>query len=120
MGDLLHALRDRQPLPRGPYPTATWPEGLTHLQPAAQVASNGQKPERIAAVQAMGAEWLIAFEIDGPHEAQHYQVGTLRSLPARALVDKVKLGGKWFDAAEAVPNYVDAIQEALDAMEWNA
>lgn len=36
MGDLLHALHAHQPLPlpRGPYPTAKWPEGCTHLKPA--------------------------------------------------------------------------------------
>lgn len=34
MGALLHALHAHQPLPRGPYPTAKWPEGLEHLQPA--------------------------------------------------------------------------------------
>jgi hypothetical protein len=46
MGQLLHALHERKPLPawapqpypplpRGPYPTSRWPEGLTHLaQPA--------------------------------------------------------------------------------------
>ena len=33
MGDLLHALHQHQPLPRGEYPTAVWPEGCTHLPP---------------------------------------------------------------------------------------
>lgn len=116
MGALLHALHAHQPLPTGPYPTAKWPEGCTHL-PAAPA---GPKPERIVAVQALGAEWIVAFEIDGPHEAEHYQFGTLPALPARALVDKVKLGGVWFDASEALPNFIDDIQTALDAMEWSA
>lgn len=44
MGQLLHALHERKPLPawapqpsqhwplpRGPYPSAKWPAGLTHL-----------------------------------------------------------------------------------------
>ena len=111
-----------QPLPRGPYPTARWPEGCTHLAGVKDSLTTGApKPERIAAVQALGVEWVIAFEIDGPHEAEHYQFGTLPALPARALVDKVKLGGKWFDATEALSgDFVDAVQEALDAMEWNA
>lgn len=104
------------PLPRGPYPTAKWPEGCTHLP----TAPADPKPERIAAVQALGTEWIVAFEIDGPHEAEYYQCGVLPAPPARALVDKVKLGGKWFDASEAVPNFIDGIQTALDAMEWNA
>lgn len=107
MGLLLHALHQHQPLPVGPYPTAKFPEGID--------------PQRIAHVDALGAKWIVAFEVDGPHEAEHYQFGTLRALPARALLTKVKLGGKWFDAEEGLPeNFFNAIQHELDAMEWNA
>ena len=124
MSILLESLHQRTPLPSwaappaplpvGPYPSAKWPDGLTHLP-----KPTDPKPERIAAVQALGVEWVIAYEVDGPHEAEHYQFGTLPALPARALVDKVKLGGKWFDATEALSgDFVDAVQEALDAMEW--
>ena len=109
-----------QPLPRGPYPTAVWPEGCTHLAGVKDSVTTGApKPERIAAVQALGVEWVVAFDIDGPHEAVHYQHGTLRALPARALLTKVKLGGVWFDATEALSEpFEESLQEALDAMEW--
>ena len=124
MSGLLDALHQRTPLPSwaappaplpvGPYPSAKWPAGLTHLP-----KPTDPKPERIAAVQALGVEWVVAFDIDGPHEAAHYQHGTLRALPARALLTKVKLGGVWFDATEALSEpFEESLQEALDAMEW--
>lgn len=120
MAELLHALHEHRPLPRGPYPTAVWPEGCTHLAGVKDSLTTGApKPERIAAVQALGVEWVVAVLTDGPHEAAHYQHGTLRALPARALLTKVKLGGVWFDATEALSEpFEESLQEALDAMEW--
>ena len=103
-----------QPLPRGPYPTAVWPAGLTHLPKPVDPT-----PDCIVHVEALGATWIVGVEKDGPHEAAHYQHGTLRALPARALLTKVKLGGVWFDATEALSEpFEESLQEALDAMEW--
>ena len=49
MAELLHALHEHRPLPRGPYPTAVWPAGCTHLEPAAATAPAGM----------VRAAWLI-------------------------------------------------------------
>lgn len=115
LAQALEALHRHQPLPTGPYPTARWPEGCTHLP-----KPTDPTPDCIVHVEALGAKWVVGVLKDGPHEAAEYQFGTLPALPARDLLDRVKLGGKWFDASEAVPNFVDDIQQALDAMGRNS
>lgn len=45
LAQALEALHRHQPLPRGPYPTAKWPEGCTHLPQPGLVAGGFVRPQ---------------------------------------------------------------------------
>ena len=125
MGDLLHALHAHQPLPRGPYPTAKWPEGCTHLAPAVKqaaqlnaavadlqrraAAKNARhvftlrpsvlpKPGSVVSVTMEGAAHTVALDSDGEPNGQYW-------------IDSVLIGGKWHSAADT---FADAFIVALE------
>lgn len=85
MGLLLHALHTHQPLPRGPYPTAKWPEGCTHLP----TATPGLVPAGM-----VRAQWLIdankAAHTSG-YEVKWHLVATDHEATIRALADRVNV-----------------------------
>ena len=85
MGDLLHALHTHQPLPRGDYPTAVWPEGCTHLP----TATPGLVPNGM-----VRAQWLIdankAAHTSG-YEVKWHLVATDHEATIRALADRVNV-----------------------------
>lgn len=87
MGDLLHALHAHQPLPlpRGPYPTAKWPEGCTHLP----TATPGLVPSGM-----VRAQWLIdankAAHTSG-FEVKWHLVATDHEATIRALAERVNV-----------------------------
>jgi len=85
MGDLLHALHQHQPLPRGEYPTAKWPEGCTHLP----TATPGLVPAGM-----VRAQWLIdankAAHTSG-FEVKWHLVATDHEATIRALADRVNV-----------------------------
>ena len=85
MGDLLHALHQHQPLPRGEYPTAKWPEGCTHLP----TVTPGLVPNGM-----VRAQWLIdankAAHTSG-FEVKWHLVATDHEATIRALADRVNV-----------------------------
>ena len=85
MGDLLHALHTHQPLPRGEYPTAKWPEGCTHLP----TVTPGLVPNGM-----VRAQWLIdankAAHTSG-YEVKWHLVATDHEATIRALADRVNV-----------------------------
>jgi len=85
MGALLHALHTHQPLPRGEYPTAKWPEGCTHLP----TATPGLVPAGM-----VRAQWLIdankAAHTSG-FEVKWHLVATDHEATIRALADRVNV-----------------------------
>ena len=85
MGDLLHALHQHQPLPRGEYPTAKWPEGCTHLP----TVTPGLVPNGM-----VRAQWLIdankAAHTSG-YEVKWHLVATDHEATIRALADRVNV-----------------------------
>lgn len=85
MSELLEALRLHQPLPRGTYPTAKWPEGCTHLP----TATPGLVPAGM-----VRAQWLIdankAAHTSG-YEVKWHLVATDHEATIRALADRVNV-----------------------------
>ncbi len=85
MSELLEALRLHQPLPRGEYPTAKWPEGCTHLP----TATPGLVPNGM-----VRAQWLIdankAAHTSG-FEVKWHLVATDHEATIRALADRVNV-----------------------------
>ena len=88
MGDLLHALHAHQPLPlpRGPYPTLQFPQGLPVLQPA---AIPGLLPKG-----HINARWLIDANLKAHtegHAVKWHLVATDHEATIRALADRVNV-----------------------------
>lgn len=85
MSELLEALRLHQPLPRGEYPTAKWPEGCTHLP----TVTPGLVPNGM-----VRAQWLIdankAAHTSG-FEVKWHLVATDHEATIRALADRVNV-----------------------------
>ena len=85
MGLLLHALHTHQPLPRGEYPTAKWPEGCTHLP----TVTPGLVPNGM-----VRAQWLIdankAAHTSG-FEVKWHLVATDHEATIRALAGRVNV-----------------------------
>ena len=85
MAELLHALHEHRPLPRGPYPTAVWPEGCTHLP----TATPGLVPAGM-----VRAQWLIdankAAHTSG-FEVKWHLVATDHEATIRALAERVNV-----------------------------
>ena len=88
MGALLHALHAHQPLPlpRGPYPTLQFPQGLPVLQPA---AIPGLLPKG-----HINARWLIDANLKAHtegHAVKWHLVATDHEATIRALADRVNV-----------------------------
>ena len=87
MAELLHALHAHQPLPAGPYPTAQWPAGLTHIPLPA--TTPGALP-----LGCINPGWLIDANIKAHtegHAVKWHLVATDHEATIRALADRVNV-----------------------------
>ena len=108
MGDLLHALHAHQPLPRGSYPTAKWPEGCTHLKPADKIAHVYTlrpyvlpRPAQIVSVTVEGATHTVALDQDVDQ-------------PGGPWIDSIMVGGKWHSAVDTFrDDFIRALEKAV-------
>ena len=76
-----------QDLPRGTYPTAVWPAGLTHLPQPGLVAGGFVRPQ-----------WLIDANVKAHtegHAVKWHLVATDHEATIRALADRVNLAEGW-------------------------
>ena len=115
------ALHAHQPLPRGPYPTAKWPAGLTHLEPAAPVAQPAQRdPDRFSGAPEYSTWEAAQFARDIEARSTPNAEDLCNEIDEDICAALLKLidAGRDEDAGRALRIVRDALHRRLIARGW--